>query len=90
MSALIPLKDRIILIPHQLEEINKPSILLTTSVKESPWYKIVATGEGVSQYLLTGDIVMCDRYGLTSFKHENQEFYLAKEESLTILLNTSV
>ncbi len=96
--GMTPLQDRVILKPIVSEDLVKKTasgiIIPDTVSKEKPEQGVVvAVGEGkvvdgklVKVALSIGDRVVFSRYGYDEVKHDDEDFYIVKEENILAVI----
>ena len=98
-SKVIPLGDRVLVKPFTEEEARgkKQSfgIILPDSVtkEKSAQGRVVAVGEGkyvdgklVAPKVKVGDVVIFSKYSYDEVEHNDEEFYLLREENLLAVI----
>ena len=87
---LIPLADRVVVKPVEVEETTKSGIILTAAAKEKPAFsEVVAVGPGgnvegneITMYVHVGDKVLITRYGGTEVKLDGVEYTIVRQSDI--------
>lgn len=95
---IIPLADRVLVRPVVTEEVSKGGIIIPDTVsKEKPEHgEVIAVGEGrvgddnqrIPLSVKVGDTIIFSKYGFDEVKHEGEEYYIIREDSILAVINT--
>lgn len=94
-SKIVPLGDRVLIKPIEVDTKTKSGIIIPDTIdKEKPEQgKVVAVGDGryvdgklVKPNVKINDVVVFSKYGYDEVKHNDEEFYLLKEENILALI----
>lgn len=87
-TKLVPLSDRVVVLPKQKEEVTKSGIVLPDTAKEKPQEgEVIAVGPGrvldngtkVPMDLKVGQTVLYAKYAGTEFKIDDDEYLILRE-----------
>ena len=87
-TKLVPLGDRVVVLPKAKEEVTKSGIVLPDTVKEKPQEgEVIAIGPGrvldngtkVAMDLTVGQSVLYAKYAGTEFKIDDEEYLILRE-----------
>ena len=90
-----PLKDRVLVQPVEVKEMEKGGIIIPDSAKEAPQEgKVVAVGKGktddsgklIPMDVKKGDIVLLPKYGGTEVKINDKEYKIVSEEDIVAIV----
>ena len=98
MAKLIlrPLDDRVVVQPHDAEEMTAGGIVLPDAAKEKPQRgKVVAVGPGrvddsgkrIPLDVAEGDVVIFSKYGGTEVKYDGQEYLLLNARDILAVVS---
>lgn len=87
---LQPINDRVVVKPAVAEEKTKGGIIIPDTAKEKPSKGIVvAVGPGKEDYKMTvkeGDTVLYGKFGGQSFKHEDEDYLILREDEILVII----
>ena len=91
---LIPLADRVVLKPMEVEETTKGGIILTSAAKEKPSVaEVVSVGPGgtvdgkeVVMSVKPGDKVITDKYSGSNVKIGDDEFTIVRQGDILAIV----
>ena len=95
-TKLVPLGDRVVVLPKQKEEVTKSGIVLPDTAKEKPQEgEIIAVGPGrvldngtkLPMELKVGQSVLYAKYAGTEFKVEEEEYLILREPDVLAVVN---
>lgn len=87
-TKLVPLGDRVVVLPKQKEEVTKSGIVLPDTAKEKPQEgEVIAVGPGrvldngtkLPMELKVGQTVLYSKYAGTEFKIDDEEYLILRE-----------
>lgn len=87
-TRLVPLGDRVVVLPKQKEEVTKSGIVLPDTAKEKPQEgEVIAAGPGrvldngtkLPMELKVGQTVLYAKYAGTEFKIDDDEYLILRE-----------
>lgn len=87
-TKLVPLGDRVVVLPKQKEEVTKSGIVLPDTAREKPQEgEVIAIGTGrvldngtkVPMDLKVGQTVLYAKYAGTEFKIDDDEYLILRE-----------
>jgi chaperonin GroES len=87
-TKLVPLGDRVVVLPKQKEEVTKSGIVLPDTAREKPQEgEVIAIGPGrimdngtkVPMDLKVGQTVLYAKYAGTEFKIDDDEYLILRE-----------
>ncbi len=90
-----PLEDRVVVKPHDAEEVSKGGIILPDTAKEKPQQgEIMATGSGKSSdsgsliklTVKKGDTVLYGKYSGTEITIDGSEYMIMRESDILAVL----
>ncbi|MGI8927244.1 MAG: co-chaperone GroES [Tepidiformaceae bacterium] len=90
-TSLVPLADRIVIIPLKQEEMTASGLVIPDTVKEKPQQgEVVAVGPGrlddngkrVPMDLRSGDRILYAKYTGTEIKLDNEEYIVLNEKDI--------
>ena len=90
-QKLVPLGDRVVVLPKEQEEITKSGIVLPGTVQERPQEgEVIAVGPGrvldngtkLAMELKVGQTVLFAKYAGTEFKVEDDEYLILRESDV--------
>ena len=90
-----PLKDRVLVEPIEVTEMEKGGIIIPDSAKEAPQEgKVIAVGKGktddsgklVPMDVKKGDIVLLPKYGGTEVKIKDKEYKIVSEDDIVAIV----
>ncbi len=91
---LIPLADRVIIKPVEVQETTKSGIILSTATKEKPEvFEVVAVGPGgiidgseVEMTVEIGDKVITSKYAGTEVKVDDETFTIVRQADILAIV----
>ena len=91
---LIPLADRVVVKPVEVEETTKSGIILTAAAKEKPAFsEVVAVGPGgvvdgkeVKMTVKVGDKVLTSKYSGTEVKVDGEECTIVRQADILAIV----
>ena len=95
-TKLVPLGDRVVVLPKQKEEVTKSGIVLPDTAKEKPQEgEVIAIGPGrvldngtkVPMDLKVGQTVLYAKYAGTEFKIDDDEYLILREPDVLAVVN---
>ena len=90
-----PLKDRVLVQPVDVGEVNKGGIIIPDTAKEAPQEgKVIAVGKGridkngklVPMDVKKGDMILLPKYGGTEVKIDDKEYKIVSEEDIVAII----
>ena len=94
-TKLVPLGDRVVVLPKQKEEMTKSGIVLPDTIAEKPQEgEIVAVGPGrvlengtkLPMELKVGQTVLYAKYAGTEFKQDDDEYLILREPDVLAIV----
>ncbi len=86
---LIPLKDRVIVEPHEAEEKTSSGIIIPESAQEKPQKgTVIAVGEGKKDEPMTvkeGDVVLYGKYSGTEIEFDGKDYLIMREDDILVI-----
>ncbi len=86
---LTPLKDRVLVEPHEAEVKTTSGIIIPESAQEKPQKgTVVAVGEGKKDEPLTvkvGDVVLYGKYAGTELKFDGKDYLIMREDDILLI-----
>lgn len=90
MEKLKPLHDRVVIKPHERENVTSGGIIIPDTAKEKPLKgKVIAVGEGKKDEPMTvkiGDNVIFSKYGGTEVQIGGNEYMILKESEILAII----
>ena len=91
---LSPLEDRIVVRPHDAEQVSRGGVIIPDAAQEKPQKgEVVAVGPGkidngvrVEPVVQVGDVVLYSRYGGTEIKEDDEELLVLRESDVLGIL----
>ncbi len=91
---LIPLADRVIIKPVEVQETTKSGIILSTANKEKPEvFEVIAVGPGgmidgteVEMTVEIGDKVITSKYAGTDVKVDNETYTIVRQADILAIV----
>lgn len=91
---LIPLADRVIIKPVEVQETTKSGIILSTATKEKPEvFEVIAVGPGgmidgseVEMTVEIGDKVITSKYAGTEVKIDDETFTIVRQADILAIV----
>lgn len=85
---LIPVGDRLVLSKEEVVTQTTSGIIVPDSAKDKSLQgKVIAIGSDVkNKDIKVGDMVLYSEYGPSSYKHNKQEYLIAKEEDILAIV----
>lgn len=84
-----PLKDRVLVKPHDAEEKTASGIYIPESAQEKPQRgTVVAVGEGKKDEPMTvkaGDVVLYGKYSGTEIKIDGTDYLIMREDDILLI-----
>lgn len=84
-----PLKDRVLVKPHEAEEKTASGIYIPESAQEKPQRgTVVAVGEGKKDEPMTvkvGDVVLYGKYSGTEIKIDGTDYLIMREDDILLI-----
>lgn len=84
-----PLKDRVLVKPHEAEEKTASGIYIPDSAKEKPQRgTVVAVGSGKKDEPMTvkvGDVVLYGKYSGTEVKIDGDDYLIMREDDILLV-----
>jgi chaperonin GroES len=84
-----PLKDRVLVKPHEAEEKTASGIYIPESAQEKPQRgTVVAVGEGKKDEPMTvkvGDVVLYGKYSGTEIKIDGTDYLIMREDDILLV-----
>jgi len=90
-----PLKDRVLVEPIEVGEVEKGGIIIPDAAKEAPQEgKVVAVGKGrldqdgkvIPMDVKKGDKILLPKYGGTEIKIDDKEYKIVSEEDIVAII----
>lgn len=90
-----PLKDRVLVEPIEVGEVEKGGIIIPDSAKEAPQEgKVIAVGNGkmdkngklIPMDVKKGDRILLPKYGGTEVKIDDKEYKIISEEDIVAII----
>jgi len=86
---LTPLKDRVLVRPHEAEVKTTSGIIIPESAQEKPQKgTVVAAGEGKKDEPMTvkpGDVVLYGKYAGTEIRFEGEDYLIMREDDILLI-----
>jgi chaperonin GroES len=86
---LIPLKDRVLVEPHEAETKTTSGIIIPDSAQEKPQKgTVVAVGNGKKDEPMTvkvGDVVLYGKYAGTEIKFDGNDYLIMREDDILLI-----
>ena len=90
MEKLKPLHDRVVIKPHERENVTSGGIIIPDTAKEKPLKgKVIAVDEGKKDEPMTvkiGDNVIFSKYGGTEVQIGGNEYMILKESEILAII----
>jgi chaperonin GroES len=84
-----PLKDRVLVKPHEAEEKTASGIYIPESAQEKPQKgTVVAVGSGKKDEPMTvkvGDVVLYGKYSGTEIKIDGEDYMIMREDDILLI-----
>jgi chaperonin GroES len=86
---LIPLKDRVLVEPHEAETKTTSGIIIPDSAQEKPQKgTVVAVGSGKKDEPMTvkvGDVVLYGKYAGTEIRFDGNDYLIMREDDILLI-----
>ncbi len=86
---LTPLKDRVLVKPHEAEVKTSSGIIIPDSAQEKPQKgTVIAVGEGKKDEPITvkaGDVVLYGKYSGTELKFDGIDYLIMREDDILLI-----